>query len=257
LKAPAPRPAVPDDPIRAELFGVERLEQHARSLAEAQSISVDPARGRRFDVVSRLDTRVSMRNLGFGAGGRMFAAGVRFGSDLAVHALDVRGRVLYSFGPSASKFIVPRRPPDGFIFPLDGGRVVFVGIGEEYVMEIYTEGGRPTGVRRRPELSKRFTRYVVRGAAAFPEGGFAVCACNIALREVGEPACVADLYGPDAEYEDTVPAPPGASLLAAGPDRALYFTSIGPRGITVVKAKIKEPGREVYRADRARNTTLD
>jgi cyclic beta-1,2-glucan synthetase len=51
LKASSPHLAAPiasEDPIRAELFGVERLEQHARSLAEAQTISVDATRGRRL-----------------------------------------------------------------------------------------------------------------------------------------------------------------------------------------------------------------
>lgn len=40
--------AVPrgDPPIRAEVFGIERLEHHARSLAEAQSITETPTRGR-------------------------------------------------------------------------------------------------------------------------------------------------------------------------------------------------------------------
>src|ERR1700737_3808748 len=34
------------NPIRAELFSVERLEQHAESLAAAQAITLDPVRGR-------------------------------------------------------------------------------------------------------------------------------------------------------------------------------------------------------------------
>ncbi len=34
------------DPIRAELFSVERLEQHAESLAAAQAIKLEPAQGR-------------------------------------------------------------------------------------------------------------------------------------------------------------------------------------------------------------------
>ncbi|MGZ5385736.1 MAG: hypothetical protein ACXWH0_17380, partial [Acidimicrobiia bacterium] len=33
-----------DEPIRAELFSVERLEQHARSMAEAQDLSGRPGR---------------------------------------------------------------------------------------------------------------------------------------------------------------------------------------------------------------------
>ena len=34
-----------DEPIREELFGVERLEDHARSLALAQAIASRPTRG--------------------------------------------------------------------------------------------------------------------------------------------------------------------------------------------------------------------
>ena len=36
------------EPIRAELFGVERLEQHAESLAAAQTITAHPPRRRRL-----------------------------------------------------------------------------------------------------------------------------------------------------------------------------------------------------------------
>jgi cyclic beta-1,2-glucan synthetase len=36
----------PEEPIRAELFGLERLEQHAESLAAAQAITNEPSRGR-------------------------------------------------------------------------------------------------------------------------------------------------------------------------------------------------------------------
>jgi cyclic beta-1,2-glucan synthetase len=47
------RPAVdalpdPEEPIRTELFGVERLEQHAESLASAQRVTANPRRGRRL-----------------------------------------------------------------------------------------------------------------------------------------------------------------------------------------------------------------
>ncbi len=38
----------PEDPIRAELFGIERLEQHAESLAVAQRVMRQPGRGRRL-----------------------------------------------------------------------------------------------------------------------------------------------------------------------------------------------------------------
>src|SRR5258708_16343063 len=36
----------PEEPIRAELFSLERLEQHAESLAAAQAITNDASRGR-------------------------------------------------------------------------------------------------------------------------------------------------------------------------------------------------------------------
>lgn len=47
------RPAVdplpdPEEPIRTELFSVERLEQHAESLASAQRVTANPRRGRRL-----------------------------------------------------------------------------------------------------------------------------------------------------------------------------------------------------------------
>jgi cyclic beta-1,2-glucan synthetase len=48
-----PRAAVFPPPteklIRSELFGIERLEQHAESLAAAQHVTADPNRGRRLD----------------------------------------------------------------------------------------------------------------------------------------------------------------------------------------------------------------
>ncbi len=45
-RAPAFAKAAAFDPIRAELFSVERLEQHAESLAHAQTVTSDPKRGR-------------------------------------------------------------------------------------------------------------------------------------------------------------------------------------------------------------------
>jgi cyclic beta-1,2-glucan synthetase len=42
----------PEPPIRAELFSVERLEQHAESLAAAQSVASNPKRG--FPLAKRL-----------------------------------------------------------------------------------------------------------------------------------------------------------------------------------------------------------
>src|SRR5712691_5904612 len=41
-------PPLLDEPIRAELFGIERLEQHAGSLAAAQRVVHDSAKGRRL-----------------------------------------------------------------------------------------------------------------------------------------------------------------------------------------------------------------
>src|SRR5690349_16898137 len=48
MTSTATPPVFPDmaSPIRAELFSVERLEQHAESLAAAQAITLDPMRGR-------------------------------------------------------------------------------------------------------------------------------------------------------------------------------------------------------------------
>lgn len=40
------RSRLPEQPIRAELFSVERLEQHGESLANAQRIASHPKRGR-------------------------------------------------------------------------------------------------------------------------------------------------------------------------------------------------------------------
>ena len=41
-----PQPEPLDEPIRAELFGIERLEQHAESLATAQRVTDDLSLGR-------------------------------------------------------------------------------------------------------------------------------------------------------------------------------------------------------------------
>ncbi len=46
------------DPIRAELFSVERLEQHAESLAAAQTVTADPQRGRTLMARLRDNERV-------------------------------------------------------------------------------------------------------------------------------------------------------------------------------------------------------
>jgi cyclic beta-1,2-glucan synthetase len=43
---PKSAPFVLEEPIRAELFGIERLEQHAESLAVAQRVMGEPGKGR-------------------------------------------------------------------------------------------------------------------------------------------------------------------------------------------------------------------
>jgi cyclic beta-1,2-glucan synthetase len=45
MRGPSPSPWLSGDPVRAELFSVERLEEHARSLAIAQPVLAKPARG--------------------------------------------------------------------------------------------------------------------------------------------------------------------------------------------------------------------
>src|SRR5438874_3293690 len=47
------RTAPPEEPIRAELFGIERIEQHAESLAAAQSVT--PASGTGRALLSRVE----------------------------------------------------------------------------------------------------------------------------------------------------------------------------------------------------------
>jgi cyclic beta-1,2-glucan glucanotransferase len=59
LKAPpAAFAADAEEPIRAELFSIERLEQHAESLAAAQSVTTRPTTGRRFATRLRENGRV-------------------------------------------------------------------------------------------------------------------------------------------------------------------------------------------------------
>src|ERR1700737_1825548 len=49
LRAPAPVfPPGTEEPIRSELFSVERLEQHAVSLAAAQHVTTRPSTGRQL-----------------------------------------------------------------------------------------------------------------------------------------------------------------------------------------------------------------
>ena len=51
-------PQLIEPPIRAELFSIERLEQHAESLAVAQSVVAGPQRGLPLDRRLRENTRV-------------------------------------------------------------------------------------------------------------------------------------------------------------------------------------------------------
>ena len=46
-------PTVPEEPIRAEIFGMERLQQHAESLAAAQRATAEPSRG--LNLLARVD----------------------------------------------------------------------------------------------------------------------------------------------------------------------------------------------------------
>jgi cyclic beta-1,2-glucan synthetase len=55
---PAALPRDPEEPIRSELFSIERLEQHAESLAAAQSVTAGPTTGRRLTTRLRDNGRV-------------------------------------------------------------------------------------------------------------------------------------------------------------------------------------------------------
>jgi len=57
-KAPPPGFAHPEEPIRAELFSVERLEQHGETLAVAQRVTDSPGRGRPIAARVRENGRV-------------------------------------------------------------------------------------------------------------------------------------------------------------------------------------------------------
>jgi cyclic beta-1,2-glucan synthetase len=54
------RPAAAEEPIRAEFFGIERLEQHARSLAAAQHVGRDSGGGNRLERRLR-DNEIALR----------------------------------------------------------------------------------------------------------------------------------------------------------------------------------------------------
>ena len=59
LKAPSPTFAADaEEPIRAELFSIERLEQHGESLAAAQPVTMRPRTGRRLATRLRENGRV-------------------------------------------------------------------------------------------------------------------------------------------------------------------------------------------------------
>src|SRR5690348_10983873 len=60
-RGPSPWPWDSLKPVREELFGLERLEEHARSLAFAQPVTTKPARG--HPLASRLaDNAVVLLN---------------------------------------------------------------------------------------------------------------------------------------------------------------------------------------------------
>jgi cyclic beta-1,2-glucan synthetase len=61
IKEPAPGFAHPDEPIRSELFSVERLEQHGETLAVAQRITNRPRRGRAMAPRVRENGRVLLQ----------------------------------------------------------------------------------------------------------------------------------------------------------------------------------------------------
>ena len=75
LRAPKAPSAVfttnADAPILAELFGIERLEQHAESLAAAQPVTMNPKTGRRLATRLRDNGRVLL------AAYRSIAAAIR------------------------------------------------------------------------------------------------------------------------------------------------------------------------------------
>jgi len=55
---PAVGPREPEEPVRSELFSIERLEQHAESLAAAQRVTRTPGRGRPLATRLRENSRV-------------------------------------------------------------------------------------------------------------------------------------------------------------------------------------------------------
>ena len=72
LKGPsAASPQDPEEPIRSELFSIERLEQHAESLAAAQRITPRPKTGRPLATRLRDNGRVLL------AAYRAIAAAIR------------------------------------------------------------------------------------------------------------------------------------------------------------------------------------
>ena len=72
----ARRPCIPEEPIRSELFSVERLEQHAESLAAAQAVTRRPGRGRLLANRLRDNDRVLL------AAYRAIGAAIREGCDI-------------------------------------------------------------------------------------------------------------------------------------------------------------------------------
>ena len=82
----------PEPPIRAELFSVERLEQHAESLAAAQHIASNPKRGRLARQTALRQHQSSDRNLSRHRPGKFGASADHAGGRMAARQFPYRRR---------------------------------------------------------------------------------------------------------------------------------------------------------------------
>jgi hypothetical protein len=205
-----------------------------------------------FRPVRRVDAPVSVNHLAFGPGGRMFAAGFRPRSLLPLHAIAPEGTVLYSFGEPESGFVLPRRPPDGFVFWLpESARVVFVPRMENELL-VYDERGRLIERLRAPGSGGHIRPVQGYFGAPGEVTGAAAVADGIAVQARGKVQFWSAALTPD----DDAPSLPGL-LSGADADGGLYFTSFGAPGITVRKAHKKKPGRQRFLANRASGVPVD
>ena len=232
--------------------GAGRLYLSSRAPAQGVLTVLELGRPGELRVVNRLDTGVAVRHLAFGRNGLMFAAGTRPGSLLPLHAIGPGGAVLFSFGEPGPAFILPRQPPDGFVFWLErSGRVLFVPR-HAYELRVYDARGRhletvparPPGVIRPAQGA---AENEVAGAAALPDGGIAVQASRPDGRGLRTPAWSIDLYGPDLGKPASLPSLPGI-LAGADADGGLYFITVAAREIAVAKGTVKRPGRQRFLA---------